>query len=332
MPTARNPRNLTNHPCVRRLAGLVARRHAGSPSPATAMPAYQIFLMNADGKQCPAARQHRGPRHRAALDSPDGRTICLHQLPQRRFRTRGCEIMLAAVRRTKPMMHPARPRAAAVAATALGDRGSRFLSRAVARRTRLLFHSNRSGRPAHLDRRRPTAANPRILFDGARCRRRPGDAGLVAGRAADRVRDAAGRRGRGRRIRNLRDAIRDGRGLRPADRGPGDNSHPHWSRRRQRIYFNSPRATPDLEAEWSGSGSTSTAWRPTAATCAATPIAAASAPIRCRRPTGASSPIGEEHRRAGRDWELEPDQRNSEVFVTPLDGSTQVNVSSEPGL
>ena len=42
---------------------------------------------------------------------------------------------------------------------------------------------------------------------------------------------------------------RDGTQFRRLTTAPGDNSHPHWTPDGRRIFFNSPRATPDLKAE-----------------------------------------------------------------------------------
>ena len=107
----------------------------------------------------------------------------------------------------------------------------------------------------------------------------------------------------------------DGRNLRRLTTTPGDDSHPRWSRN-GRIFFNSARATPDLNADWGRQ------WIDIYS------MAADGRDVRkhtdcrnvCTYP--APSPDGRfvAHRRIteglGQNWDLTPTVRNSEVFVT----------------
>jgi TolB protein len=111
---------------------------------------------------------------------------------------------------------------------------------------------------------------------------------------------------------------------------PGDDSHPHWSADGKRIFFNSARATPDPKADWGKQ------WIDIYS------MAADGGDVRrhtdcksvCTYPV--PSPDGRfvVHRQItetlGQNWDLTPGARNSEVFVTPLDGSAPVNISNSP--
>jgi TolB protein len=122
----------------------------------------------------------------------------------------------------------------------------------------------------------------------------------------------------------------DGSGVRRLTNASGDDSHPHWSADGKRIFFNSARATPDLKADWTQQ------WIDIYS------IAADGSDVRrhtecravCTYPV--PSPDGKTiaHRKtlgsAGLSWAQEPVQRNSEVFVTRLDGSGSTNLSDSP--
>ncbi len=192
----------------------------------------------------------------------------------------------------------------------------------------LLFHSNRGGRQA-IWRAAADGSDPRPLFDGGGLGEEPGtpvwspDGNTIAFAMSPA----------GATDPNESDVYvmrPDGTGIRRLTEAPGDDSHPHWSADGRRIYFNSARATPDLKAEWTRQ------WIDIYS------MAADGSDVRrhtdcravCTYPT--PSPDGRRvvHRRTlaepGLDWGLKPIGRNSEVFVTALDGSGSVNVSRSP--
>lgn len=192
----------------------------------------------------------------------------------------------------------------------------------------LLFHSNRSGRQA-IWAADADGGHPRLVYDG-------GDEGEGPGTpvwSPDGETVAFAMRPRGATDPNESEVYTmrpDGTEVRRLTRTPGDDSHPHWSPDGRRIFFNSARATPDLAADWSRQ------WIDIYS------MAADGSDVRrhtdcrevCTYPV--PSPDGRfvAHRRvmptAGLLWELEPGMRNSEIFVTPLDGSPPVNVSNSP--
>jgi TolB protein len=192
----------------------------------------------------------------------------------------------------------------------------------------LVFHSNRNGRQA-VWLADADGGNPRILFDGGRLGSEPGtpvwspDGSSIAfamkpSGAADENESE---------IYTMR---ADGSGVTRLTTVQGDDSHPHWSSDGKRIYFNSARATPDLKAEW------------TAQWIDIYSMAADGADVRrhteckatCTYPVPSPDGRAVAHRRtlptSGANWAQEPVQRNSEVFVTKLDGSGSTNVSNSP--
>lgn len=189
----------------------------------------------------------------------------------------------------------------------------------------LLFHSNRSGKQA-IWAADADGGHPRLLFDGGTLGMEPGtpvwspDGGTIAfgmrpaGATGDDESDVYVMRP-------------DGSGIRRLTEAPGDDSHPHWSADGRRIFFNSARATPDLAAPWNRQ------WIDIYS------MAADGSDIRrhtdcravCTYP--APSPDGRSvaHRKTlpvtGLSWARQTIGRNSEIFVTALDGSGSKNVS-----
>jgi len=192
----------------------------------------------------------------------------------------------------------------------------------------LLFHSNRGGRQA-IWAAAGDGSDPRPLFDGTGLGKDPGTPVW----APDGTRIAFAMTPLDATDPNESEIYvmrRDGTAVRRLTAAPGDDSHPHWSADGRRIFFNSARATPDLKADWSRQ------WIDIYS------MAADGGDLRrhtecravCTYP--APSPDGRRvvHRRVvaepGLNWELKPIERNSEVFVTALDGSGSVNVSRSP--
>ena len=190
----------------------------------------------------------------------------------------------------------------------------------------LLFRSNRSGRGA-IWIAKADGSEPHIFFDDPATGTDPGtpvwspDGRTVvfamkpAGATDENESDIYSIGADSSAIRRLTDA-------------PGDDSHPHWSADGKRIYFNSARATPDLKADWGRQ------WIDIYS------MAADGSDVRrhtdcknvCTYPT--PSPDGRFvlHRRvlarAARDWEQRPAERDSEVFMTPVDAGEPRNLSN----
>lgn len=192
----------------------------------------------------------------------------------------------------------------------------------------LLFHSNRSGRPA-IWIARADGSEPRILFDDPKAGTDPGTPrwspdGTSIVFAMQPPRPTVESESEiyvmaadGRRVRRLTHAV-------------GDDSHPHWSVDGKRIFFNSARATPDLTAEWSKQ------WIDIYSMTADGKDVRRHTDCKnvCTYPVPSPDGRSVAHRRVtatlGLTWELDPAMRNSEVFVTKLDGSGSINVSNSP--
>lgn len=192
----------------------------------------------------------------------------------------------------------------------------------------LAFHSNRSGRQA-IWLAEAGGENPRMLYDGGDLGSDPGTpVWSPDGRSIVFAMRPVGATDDSESDVFVMDA--EGRSVRRLTETPGDDSHPHWAVDGKRIYFNSARATPDLKADWgtqwidiySMNADGSDVRRHT--DCKAT----------CTYPVPSPDGLLVAHRRttptASLDWAQKPVQRNSEVFVTNLDGSGSVNVSKSP--
>lgn len=109
---------------------------------------------------------------------------------------------------------------------------------------------------------------------------------------------------------------------------PGDDSHPHWSADGSRIVFNSPRTTPDLTADWSSQwheifsmkvdGTDLRQHTDHGTVCTYPSFSPDGTKIAYRKVTDTP----------GFAWDLTTGQRNSEVFVANVDGSSEVNLSN----
>lgn len=192
----------------------------------------------------------------------------------------------------------------------------------------VVFHSNRSGKQA-IWLVAADGANPRLLFDGGVLGSDPGTpVWSPDGRTIAFAMKPAGATDENESEIYLMNA--GGSGVRRLTNAPGDDSHPHWSADGKRIFFNSARATPDLRADW------------TAQWIDIYSMAADGSGLRrytdcravCTYPVPSPNGRSVAHRRtlrdAGLNWAQQPIERNSEVFVTALDGSASVNVSTSP--
>ena len=190
----------------------------------------------------------------------------------------------------------------------------------------LLFHSNRSGRQA-IWAASADGSNARILFDDPAAGEDPGTP--VWSPDGARIAFAMRPRGAADPESEIYVMAPDGSGLRRLTNVAGDDSHPHWSRE-GRIFFNSARATPDLAADWGRQ------WIDIYS------MAADGSDVRrhtecksvCTYPVPSPDGRSVVHRKVvdtiGQNWDLSPGMRNSEVVLTPLDGSAMVNVSNSP--
>ena len=192
----------------------------------------------------------------------------------------------------------------------------------------LAFHSNRSGRQA-IWLADADGGNPRMLFDGRDLGSEPGTpAWSPNGSAIAFAMKPAGASDDNESEVYVMNS--DGSGIKRLTAAPGDDSHPHWSADGKRIFFNSARATPDLKADWTRQ------WIDIYS------MAADGSDIRrhtdcravCTYPVPSPGGTSVAHRKtlavAGLSWAQQPIDRNSEVFVTKLDGSGSVNVSLSP--
>jgi len=192
----------------------------------------------------------------------------------------------------------------------------------------LAFHSNRSGRQA-IWIADADGKNPRMQFDGGELGTDP----ATPIWSQDSRSIAFAMRPAGATDENESDIFlmrSDGSEVQRLTNAPGDDSHPHWNAAGTRIFFNSARATPDLTADWSAqwidiysmSADGSDVSRHTDCKAVCTyPVPSPDGRTIAHRKTLATS---------GLSWAQEPIQRNSEVFVTKLDGSGSINVSKNP--
>ena len=192
----------------------------------------------------------------------------------------------------------------------------------------LIFHSNRSGRQG-IWISGADGGNPRLLFDGGQLGSDPGTPVW----SPDGLSIAFAMKPAGATDENESEIYvmgRDGSGIHRLTTAPGDDSHPHWGTDGKRIFFNSARATPDLKADWTRQ------WIDIYS------MAADGSDLRrhtecravCTYPVPSPDGRSVAHRKtlvaAGVNWARQPIERNSEIFLTALDGSSSVNLSNSP--
>ena len=119
----------------------------------------------------------------------------------------------------------------------------------------------------------------------------------------------------------------DGTGARRLTNSPGDDSHPHWSGDGRRIFFNSARATPDQKAEWSRQWHDVYSMAPDGTDVRRHTDCKSVCTYPVPSPDGRFIAYRKITDTPGLQWNLDPGRRNSEVFVTAIDGSSSVNVS-----
>ena len=122
----------------------------------------------------------------------------------------------------------------------------------------------------------------------------------------------------------------DGSDVRQLTDAPGDDSHPKWSADGSRIFFNSPRATPDLRADWSSQ------WHDVYSMAANGGDVRRHTDCKCVTTYSQPSPDGQHlvfrrvYETLGLNWGLSPISTNSEIVVADLDGNNEVNVTNDP--
>jgi TolB protein len=110
--------------------------------------------------------------------------------------------------------------------------------------------------------------------------------------------------------------------------GPGYDGHPHWSADGKRIVFNSDRTTPDPEATWSNrwheifsmniDGSDVRQHTHCKAVCTYGSLS----------PDGSKVLYRKVIRAAGLNWELAAIEKNSEIFISDIDGNDEINLTN----
>jgi TolB protein len=192
----------------------------------------------------------------------------------------------------------------------------------------LVFHSDRGGSQA-IWTAEASGANPRLLFDGGSLGTDPGTPVW----APDGRQIAFAMKPVGATDENESEIYvmrADGSGARRLTSVAGDDSHPHWSADGKRIFFNSARATPSLKADWTlqwidiysmaVDGSDVRRHTDCRAVCTYPAPSPDGTVVAHRKTLGTS----------GLNWSQEPVQRNSEIFITKLDGSGSTNLSDSP--
>ncbi len=182
----------------------------------------------------------------------------------------------------------------------------------------LLFQSNRSGRWA-LYLSDADGKNLRVFVDSD-------DDPSVAVWAPDgaSVAFVAGRDGE----TDVFTIRRDGTDRQRLAAAPGDDSHPHWSADGERIFFNSARATPDPKADWSKQWHNVFSMRRDGSDVRQHTRCKTVCTYPVPSPDGTRIAYRKIIDTPGFDWALRSVARNSEVFVSALDGSGEQNVSS----
>jgi len=120
----------------------------------------------------------------------------------------------------------------------------------------------------------------------------------------------------------------DGSGLKRLTHGPGYDGHPHWSADGRRIVFNSDRTTTDRDASWSDrwheifsmntDGSDLRQHTQCKSVCTYGSLS----------PDGKTVLYRKVIKTAGFNWELGGIEKNSEIFISDIDGSNERNITN----
>ena len=119
----------------------------------------------------------------------------------------------------------------------------------------------------------------------------------------------------------------DGTDLKQLTDGPGYDGHPHWSADGQRIVFNSDRTSPDPNASWSDRWHEIFSMKPDGtdvrqhtrckSVCTYGSLSPDGKKLLYRKVTGAP----------GLNWALGAIEKNSEIFISDIDGGNEVNLT-----
>lgn len=121
----------------------------------------------------------------------------------------------------------------------------------------------------------------------------------------------------------------DGSQSRRITNDAGDDSHPHWSAD-GRIFFNSARTTPDRNADWSDQWHEIFSMNADGGNIIQHTTCQAVCTFATPSPDGRMITYRKVINAPGRDWDQSAIERNSEIFVSKLDGSEERNISNDP--
>lgn len=108
---------------------------------------------------------------------------------------------------------------------------------------------------------------------------------------------------------------------------PGDDAHPHWSPDSSRILFNSARTTPDVKADWAQQFHEVFSMKLDGTDLKQHTHCRSICTYPVWSPDGGKIAYRKVTQEPGLRWDLTVASRNSEVFVSNVDGSNEVNVS-----
>jgi len=192
----------------------------------------------------------------------------------------------------------------------------------------MIFSSNRSGRQA-IWLASSDGTEPRLLFDDPAAGSDPGTpAWSPNGRVIAFAMRPAGAADENES--EIYTVAADGSELHRLTTAPGDDSHPHWSADGRRIFFNSARATPDLKADWGRQWIDIYSMGPDGSDVRRHTDCRSICTYPVPSPDGGSIVHRRVLDRPAKDWEQNPVERDSEVYLTPLDGGAPRNLSNSP--
>ena len=119
----------------------------------------------------------------------------------------------------------------------------------------------------------------------------------------------------------------DGSNERRLTHSPGYDGHPHWSADGERIIFNSDRTSPDPEATWSDRWHEVFSMRADGSDIRQHSHCKAVCTYPSLSPDGKKLVYRKVIKAPGLDWGLGAIEKNSEIFVSDIDGSNEINIS-----
>jgi Tol biopolymer transport system component len=122
---------------------------------------------------------------------------------------------------------------------------------------------------------------------------------------------------------------RDAKGRQRLTSDPGDDSHPHWSAD-GRLYFNSPRATPDRSADWSDQHHDIYSMTADGTDIQRHTDCKAVCTFPSPSPDGNYLAFRKVFREPARNWDQSIGDRNSEIVVKDMKTGAERNLSVDP--